>query len=168
MVILARAKLPAIFHSGVVVSSGNHNMRWDGEKLTARYGLRLFAVFVSVFRRRSCRGPCGGDPACAIAARPSGGEIKLLFQKLGVPVRNVGGIEKRHPFLITGHAKRLLHKWRPLGFERFSYERHMGLLRRPAAFAPVTVVAGTDHILPGRSAILGARHDMIEIQLVPR
>ena len=50
MAILASATLPAIFHSGEIESSKNHNIRWGSEKPTARYrpnkNVLIFQVFI--------------------------------------------------------------------------------------------------------------------------
>ena len=95
-------------------------------------------------------------------------KIKLFFEKLGVPVGDVDGIQKGHPFLVAGHAKGFLHKRCPLRLNRPSHERHIGLVRRPTTLAAVTIMTGTNDILPHRHTTLGARQNMVEIQLVPR
>src|SRR6266496_1804619 len=170
MTILAGATLPAIFHSGEIESSKNHNIRWSAGKLTARYRLNenilIFQVFIGDKMGRSCR--VGARAVRGRASPARGRRIKLFFKKFGVPVRNVDRIEKGHPFLVAGHAERFLHEWRPLRFKRSPYERHVSLLWGPAPLAAVTLVTGADNVFPGRGAILRARNHMVEIQLMPR
>lgn len=94
--------------------------------------------------------------------------LKLRFDQFRIPVGDVDRIEKRHPFFVPRHTKGLLHEGRPLGLERFSDKRHIGLLGRPATLASIAFVAGANDIFPDRGATLGARDDMVEIQLLPR
>ena len=93
---------------------------------------------------------------------------RLAFQQFCIPIRDVDGIEKWHPFLVAGHAKGFLHEWRPLRLERLAYERHAGLVRGPAAFAMIALVARAHDIFPNRRPALGARHDVVEIKLLAR
>ena len=92
----------------------------------------------------------------------------LSFEQFGVPVGHVDGVEKWHPFFVTGHAKGLLNEWRPLWLKRSSHQSHVRLVRRPSAFAMVTLVTGAHDIFPNRSATLGARDDVVEIELMAR
>src|SRR5687767_11750200 len=52
--------------------------------------------------------------------------------------------------------------------DRRALEMHLGLARGAAAFLKIARSAGGGDILPGRSAALGARHDMVEGQLPVR
>jgi hypothetical protein len=49
MGVLAGATLPAIFHSGEIESSKNHNILWGAGKLTARYRLNENILNFQVF-----------------------------------------------------------------------------------------------------------------------
>ena len=94
--------------------------------------------------------------------------IKLLFQKLRVPVRDVNGIEEREPLAIAGQVECLLHERGPFRFMGFSQQEHSCLLRRFPPFVPVTLLAGTNHILPCGCAAFGAGYDMIQIEFITR
>ncbi len=54
------------------------------------------------------------------------------------------------------------------GLNRISLKQHASLLRCPAAFAPIALVAGADHVLPNRYAALGTRNYVIEIEFLAR
>ena len=94
------------------------------------------------------------------------GIIKLFFQKLGIPVRDVNRIEEGDPFLIAGEAEGLLHEGRPLGFDRLSRQSHTGLMRSSASLATITFMAGTDDVFPGRDTALRTRNDVVEVKLL--
>ena len=51
-------------------------------------------------------------------------KIKLVFNKLRVPVGDVDCVKERHPFLIAGHTKGFLHKRGPLRLHWPADERH--------------------------------------------
>jgi hypothetical protein len=95
-------------------------------------------------------------------------EIKLFFEKLGVPVRYVNAVQKRNPFLVPRHAEGLLHERGPLRLQRSPEQRHAGLLRGSTAFAAIAVVTRTDDIFPNGSPALRPGNHMIEVKLVPR
>ena len=90
----------------------------------------------------------------------------LIFQQLGVPIGNIDGIEKGHPFLVAGHAEGFLHERRPLRFKRFTYQRHTGLVWGSTAFVVVALMTRADDVLPNRGAALGAGYDMVEIEFL--
>ena len=93
-------------------------------------------------------------------------QIKLLFEELGVSIGDIDSVEKGHPFPVPRHAESLLHERRPLRFEGPSDERHIGLVRRPAAFAAIALVTGANDILPNRCATLRAGHDVVKVEVV--
>src|SRR5215467_13737552 len=92
--------------------------------------------------------------------------IKLLFQKLGIPVGSVDGIKERHPLFVAGQTEGFLHERRPLWLYRLSGQNHSRLLGCSTPFSAVTFVAGADHVLPNGCASLGARDYMVEIQFL--
>jgi len=94
--------------------------------------------------------------------------IKLFFQKFGIPVGDIDGIEEWDPFPVAGQAERFLHKWRPFWLERLSREGHSRLLWRPAPLAAITLMTRTDDVFPGRGAALRTGNDVIEIQFLSR
>jgi len=93
-------------------------------------------------------------------------EIKLFFKQLCVPIRDVNGVQKGHPFSIARHTKSLLHEWRPLRLKWLSHQRHGGLVRRPATLAAIAFMTRAHHVLPSRGAALGAGNDVVEIEVM--
>ena len=59
-----------------------------------------------------------------------------------------------------------MHKRAPLRSLRLANQTHVRFLRKPVAFACVTLNARANHIFPCRRSASIARHDMIEIQLI--
>ena len=94
-------------------------------------------------------------------------KIKLVFNKLRVPVGDVDCVKERHPFLIAGHTKRFLHKRGPLRLHWPADERHAGLMGRPAALAPIAFMTGADDIFPDRCTPLRAWNNVIQVELMP-
>ena len=94
-------------------------------------------------------------------------KIKLVFNKLCVPVGDVDCVQERHPFFIARHAECLLHKWGPLRLHRPPDEGHASLLWRPAALSPITLMTGADDIFPDRCTPLRAWNNVIQVELMP-
>ena len=87
----------------------------------------------------------------------------MLVAQLDVPV---GKIDKVPPAFMLRRRKRDMHKRAPLRSLRLANQTHVRLLRKPVAFAGVTLDARANHIFPRRRPASVARHDMIEIQLI--
>jgi len=77
MAILASVTLPAIFHSGEIESSKNHNILWGAGNLTARYRLNENILIFQVFIGDKTVGVVGSWSAVlreVVLRRPSGEE----------------------------------------------------------------------------------------------
>ena len=60
-----------------------------------------------------------------------------------------------------------LHKWAPLRALRFANQTHLRFPRQTVALARIARDTGANHVLPGGESASVARHDVIEIQVVP-
>src|SRR5689334_5256867 len=89
-----------------------------------------------------------------------------VLEQLGVPVRNIDRVEERQPLFVARQAEGLLHERGPFRPGRLSGQDHARLLRSPAPLAAITLMTGTNNILPGRGSALGPGNDMVEVELV--
>src|SRR5436305_2042984 len=85
---------------------------------------------------------------------------RLLLQ-LHRPVRI---LQKRLPRLILAQRQLQVEQRAAFWLLRLADQRHMGLLRRAAAFLDVALDAGANDVLPRRMAALAARDDVVQAQ----
>ena len=87
-----------------------------------------------------------------------------LVAQLDVPV---GKIDKVSPAFVLRRRKCDVHKRAPLRALRFANQTHLRFPRQTVALARIARDTGANHVLPDGESASVARHDMIEIQVVP-
>ena len=87
-----------------------------------------------------------------------------LVAQLDVPV---GKIDKVSPAFVLRRRKCDVHKRAPLRALRFANQTHLRFPRQTVALARIARDTGANHVLPDGESASVARHDVIEIQVVP-
>ena len=84
--------------------------------------------------------------------------------QLDIPVSE---IDKMPPAFVLRRRKCDLHKRAPLRAFRFANQTHLCFPWQTVAFSRIARDTGANHVLPGGESAAVARHDVIEIQVVP-
>ena len=87
-----------------------------------------------------------------------------LVTQLDVPI---GKIDKVPPAFVLRRRKCDVHKRAPLRTLRFANQTHLRFPRQAVALARIARDTGANHVLPDGESASVARHDVIEIQVVP-